>query len=149
MNEVKRGSARAAFSQKPANSLVDGVGDFLEPLLSNSEFVAHSYRSIVEKHSEYASPMQDAVEFDQVKNLLARLAMKRQPDLRLANLDHRARRQFVKLIAIDNDVLAQIAGLESQFGCDRPRCDEGLPEWRTRCASADPSRAAGNRVDWL
>ena len=40
MNEIKRGSAPAMLFQKPANPLVDGIGDLLEPLLGNGEFIA-------------------------------------------------------------------------------------------------------------
>src|SRR6516225_2947538 len=50
MNEVKRRFAPVMLFQKPANPLVDGVGDFLKPLLGDGKFIAERDPCVVKKH---------------------------------------------------------------------------------------------------
>jgi hypothetical protein len=121
MNEVKRGSAPAVLSQKPPNPLVDGVGNFLKPLLFDGKFIAERDACIVQKHAEHAAPMHDAVELDELEDFLARLAMEGQTQQRFPNLHHGSGREIVEVVAIDHNVFAQIAGVEAQFGRDEAR----------------------------
>lgn len=145
MNEVERGSAPAMPFQEPANSLVDGIWDFLEPLLGNGEFITERDYGVVDKHTEHTAPMLNAVEFDQLENLPAGFAMKSQAQQRLPDLHDSSRRQIVEVIAIDHDVFTQIAGLKAEFGGGRARHNQRLAERCARHAAGNAVRAACDR----
>ena len=113
MNEVERGSAHSVLFQKPVNPFIDGVRNFLKPSLRDGEFIPQRDLCVIEKHAEHAASVHDAIEVDQLENLLARLAMKRQAQQRLPNLHHGSGWQVVKIVTIDHDVFAQIAGIEA------------------------------------
>src|SRR5579864_412642 len=119
MHEVECGPASAVLFQIPSEPLVDRVGNFLEALFGDREFIAERDPRVIEERAEHAAAMEDAVEVDQVENLLARLAVEREAQTCLADLDHGAGRQVVEIVTIDHDVFAQIAGLETQL-CRHP-----------------------------
>jgi len=85
----------------------------------------------------------DAVELDQLDNLLARLAMKGQAQQRLPDLHHGSGRQVVNIVAIDHDVFTQIARAAPRLlGCSSTELDwTGL----SRTSLSPQARAAKPR----
>jgi hypothetical protein len=60
----------------------------LKPLLGDGKFITERDPRIAKKHAEHFASMQRAVEFDELEDLVARLAIERQAQQRLPDLHH-------------------------------------------------------------
>src|SRR5690242_21894809 len=115
MREVDRPKRRVLLGKEPADAVLHRIRDRLELLARGDHWVAECDRAAVEEAAEKSALVHDVVEAGQMQDLLARLAVERQPDQRLADLHDGAGRQVVQAVEIDLDRLPEIAWLQSPF----------------------------------